>query len=249
MRSSAKSSLAWRRRGPHWSHWAAWLRYFSESWRRFLLRSPARHRRGGNWAFCPARSGFEQGEPLHRLFVGAHSVWQPAHSLRCVRASSKCSRGVRVVLLAPLAAWRSSSIWSLFRCGSNCFSSLKRLRGKKPSGSRCNLISVPRARAQPCVAQVFGNTDDDAFDTFGGEADSGEICDGARGKTRAVVEPEDLPVAFLIRSSQDRSRWWVISWMSTARSMDLGLPAESSRRGEQNLPQSVPRWPAPRFWV
>jgi hypothetical protein len=48
------------------------------------------------------------------------------------------------------------------------------------------------------LAEIFGQTGEDAFDTFWGEVDSGEVGDGARGKAGAVVEPEDAAVALLI---------------------------------------------------
>ena len=48
------------------------------------------------------------------------------------------------------------------------------------------------------MAQISGQTDEDAFDTFWGEADAGEIGDGAGGEAGAVVEPEDAAVAISI---------------------------------------------------
>lgn len=48
------------------------------------------------------------------------------------------------------------------------------------------------------LTQVFGQTDKDAFDAFGGEADAGEAGDGAGGQASAIVEPEDAAVTFVI---------------------------------------------------
>jgi hypothetical protein len=52
------------------------------------------------------------------------------------------------------------------------------------------------------LSQVFGQAGEDAFDTFGGEVDTGEICDGACGEAGAIVEPEDAPVALVIGSGE-----------------------------------------------
>ena len=54
-------------------------------------------------------------------------------------------------------------------------------------------------RVGHALAQISGQTDKDAFDTFWGEADAGEIGDGAGGEAGAVVEPEDAAVAISIK--------------------------------------------------
>jgi hypothetical protein len=52
------------------------------------------------------------------------------------------------------------------------------------------------------LTQVFGQTDKDAFDTFGGEADAGEVRDSAGGQASAIVEPEDAAVTFVIGAGE-----------------------------------------------
>jgi hypothetical protein len=129
-------------------------------------------------------------------------AWQLAHSSRCRRASCKGSRLVVSFGVLSLVARRSSFIWSLLRCGFNCFSFLKRLRGQKAFGFVVHLLRSWDRGSGHALAQILGQTGEDAFDTFWGEADAGEIGDGARGKAGAVVEPEDAAVALLIGAGE-----------------------------------------------
>jgi hypothetical protein len=50
-------------------------------------------------------------------------------------------------------------------------------------------------------AQLFGNTHDNAFHALCCNPYSGEIRDGSRGEAGAIMKPENLAIALLIRSS------------------------------------------------
>jgi hypothetical protein len=107
-------------------------------------------------------------------------------------------------------------IWPLFRCGSQLLLLSKTITPGQTLRVPAGFDRILRGLGfRHSFAQIFGNTQDDAFDTFGGEAYSGQVCDGPPREAGAIVTPEDIR---LLRSwsAIQISRWRVISWIRTA---------------------------------
>ncbi len=57
------------------------------------------------------------------------------------------------------------------------------------------LISERADRFSHALAEISGQTLENALDSFRGEADAGQARDGAGGQAGSVVEPEDAAIA------------------------------------------------------